>query len=244
MASRSVIGVARGPVWAATIDSGCPHCGEPAFLLARSCPHCGGARRMGVAGMLVAGALALLLLAVVSASVVVLVWHQLAAATETGEAIGEPIAMGSAGDPSLLASAMSQCDAEAKADADTGTLHFLVTPLSVVGGDLAPWRPKAINESGNAIMLRADDALDGLRRGTLRLYPADYDFGVLDSAGDVIFQWRPSTGASKFSAADPGEMPTFTVRLRTAHSGSAPEDGGPFNRQKGACYWVNALIRQ
>lgn len=240
----SIIGAARRPIWAETIERDCPSCGEPAFVLARSCPTCGGARRMGAAGRMVAGALALLLLATATAVAVVLAWHQLAAATESGDAIGAAVAVGAPGDASWVANAMSQCDAEAKADADSGTLHFLVTPLAVVDGDLAPWRPKAINELGGGIMLRSDAALDGLKRGTLRVYPADYGFGVLDPTGEQIYRWRPSTGVSKFAAADPGEMPTFTVRFQTARSGSEPEEGGPFNRQKGACYWVNAIIRK
>lgn len=243
LASSGILGVARWPHWSATLDSDCPHCGEGAFVLARSCPSCRGARPIGVAGMMLAGALALLLIAVVSAAAILVGWYQLAAATETGEAIGEPVAVGSGADPSWLASAMSVCDADAKADADTGTLHFLVTPLVVVGGDLAPWREKAINQFGNGIMLRADDALEGLRGGALRLYPADYAFGVLDTAGQEVYRWRPSTGVAKFAAADPGEMPTLTVRFRTARTGSEPELGGAFTRQKGSCHWVNAIIR-
>ncbi|HEY6259459.1 MAG TPA: hypothetical protein VIY51_27075 [Xanthobacteraceae bacterium] len=227
--------------WVEAIDGECPGCGEPVFVLAKSCPGCGAVRRMGAAGMMVAGALALLLLAIVMATVVVLGRHQLAAATEAGEAIGEPVAAGPTGDLSWLANAMSQCDAEAKAD--TGTLHFLVTPLTAVAGDLAPWRAKAINDSGDGILLRSDDTLDGLKRGTLRLYPADYDFGVLNAAGDAVYRWRPSMGVSKFAAADPGEMPTFVVQFRTAHTGSEPEQGGSFNRLAGSCHWVNVIIR-
>lgn len=232
--------LARWPIWAKTIESDCPRCGEGAFVLVRFCPACGAARELQTAGLMVAGALALLLIAIVTAAVVVLVGHQLAAATETGDAVGEPVAADAAGDPSWLAKAMSQCDAEAKADADT--LHFLVTPLVAVDGELAPWRAKAINDAGNGIMLRSEDAFDGLRRRTLRLYAADYGFGVLDAAGNLIYRWRPSVGVAKFSAANPGEMPTFTVQFRTAHTGSEPVQGGAFNRQNGSCYWVNAII--
>ena len=234
--------VGRWPIWSETMASDCPRCGEAAFVLARSCPACGAARKIETTGLTLAGALALLLIAVVIAAVTILTGHQLAAATETGDAIGEPVAAGATGDPSWLAKAMNQCDAEAKADADT--LHFLATPLVVVDSDLASWRAKAINDAGNGIMLRSEETFDGLRRGSLRLYAADYGFGVLDAADNLIYRWRPSVGVAKFTAANPGEMPTFMVQFRTAHTGSEPVQGGAFNRQKGSCYWVNAIIRE
>jgi hypothetical protein len=234
--------VGSWPIWAETMVSDCPRCGEAAFVFVRSCPACGAARKLQTTALTVAGALALLLIAVAIAAVTVVGWHQLAAATETGDAVGEPVAAGAAGDPSWLAKAMSQCDAEAKADADT--LHFLITPLVPADGELASWRAKAINDSGNGIMLRSEDAFDGLRRGSLRLYAADYGFGVLDAANNLIYRWRPSVGVAKFTAANPGEMPTFMVQFRTAHTGSEPVQGGTFNRQNGACYWVNAIMRE
>jgi hypothetical protein len=237
------IGAVRSwPIWAETMESDCPRCGEPGFVLARSCPACGAARRLQTTALTVAGALALLLITIAIAAVTIVGWHQLATATETGDAVGEQVAAGAVGDPSWLAKAMNQCDAEAKADADT--LHFLVTPLVAVDGELASWRAKAINDSGNGIMLRSEDAFDGLRRGTLRLYAADYGFGVLDAANNLIYRWRPSVGVVKFTAADPGEMPTFMVQFRTAHTGSEPVQGGAFNRQNGSCYWVNAIMRE
>jgi len=244
MAGTGIVGAARFALSAETIEQECRNCGAAAFVLARSCPACGSARALGRVGMMVAGALVLLLLAVVTASVVVLGWHQLAAATETGEATAAPVAMGSLRDPSWLATAMSECEAEARADTESGILHFLITPLALAEGDLAAWRPKAINATGNGIMLRADDVLDALRRGTLRVYAADYDFSVLEPTGEELYRWRPSQGVAKFAAADPGELPTFTVRFRTAYTGDEPVEGGPFSRQKGACYWVNAIIRK
>ncbi len=243
MAGGGLGGAADGSISRAATRSDCSRCGEPAFVLARSCPGCGAPRKLGWAGLTVAGALALLLLAAVTAIGLVLGRYQLAAATEGGEVAGEPIAMGSRSDVSWLRAAMSQCDADAKADAET--LHFLVIPLAAVDGDLAPWHDKAINDSGNGIMLRSEAALDGLKSGTLRLYGADYAFGVLDATGgNMVYQWRPAMGVSKFAAGDPPDMPTFSVQFRTARSGSDPEQGGSFTRAKGSCYWVNAIIRR
>jgi hypothetical protein len=229
-----------GPLAVGMTDGECPHCGAGTFLLARTCSHCGGPLALRMAGVLLAGALALLTVAAVVAVVVVLRGHQLAAATASGDAADEQIATISTDDLSWLANAMSGCDAEAKAD--QGMLHFLVTPLVPAAKDLAPWQAKSINDAGNGILLRADDTLAGLKSGELRIYPADYGFSIFDEAGNTIQKWRPATGVAKFSAATTGPIPTFKVQFRTAHSGSDPNWGGSFNRLNGSCYWVNAII--
>jgi hypothetical protein len=230
----------RRPECVEMIDSECPHCGGRTFVLAKACPHCGAPRQLRLAGMMVAGALVLLLVAIVVAVVVVLRWHRLAAATETGAPPDEQIAASSTADLSWLATAMSGCDAEAKAD--LGTLHFLVTPLVSVAKDIQPWREKSINEAGNGILLRSDDTLDGLKSGTLRIYPADYGFSMLDQVSDTVYKWRPSVGVAKFSTEDARSISLFKVQFRTSRSGGDAEWGGSFNRQDGSCYWVNAII--
>jgi hypothetical protein len=222
-------------------DCECPNCGGATFVLAKTCPHCGGPLALRMAGLLVAGALALLLIAIVVAVVVVLRGLQLAAATESGAPADEQIAPLSNADLSWLATAMSGCDAEAKADRDT--LHFLVTPLVSVAKDIAPWQAKSINDAGTGILLRADDTLAGLKSGALRFYPADYGFSIFDDAGETIQKWRPAAGVAKFSATAAGPISTFKVQFRTAYSGSDPNWGGSFNRLVGSCYWVNAIIR-
>jgi hypothetical protein len=223
------------------IGSECPNCGGGTFVLAKACPHCGTAIGLRLAGMMVAGTLVLLLAAVVVALVVVLRGHRLAAATESGAPADEQIAAGATADVSWLATAMSGCDAQAKMD--LGALHFLVTPLVSVAKDVAPWSAKSINDVGNGILLRADDTLGGLKSGTLRIYPADYGFSILDQVSDTVHKWRPSVGVARFSAAGAGSISTFKVQFRTSHSGLDAEWGGSFNRQEGSCYWVNAIIR-
>jgi len=240
MASRGIGRLLEWPRHVGAIGGECPNCGGGTFLLAKACPSCGAPIRLRTAGLMVAGALVLLLVAIVVAAVAVLRWHQLAAATATGAPADAQIAASSTADPGWLAAAMSQCDAEAKADASM--LHFLVTPLATLAKDAAPWRAKSISEVGNAIVLRADDTLDGLKSGTLRIYPADYDFSISDQAGDTIYKWRASVGVSKFSTADPGSMSTFNVQFKTARGGAAAAWGGSFTRQHGSCHWVNAII--
>jgi hypothetical protein len=223
------------------IGSECPNCGGGTFVLAKACPHCGAAIGLRLAGMMVAGALVLLLAAILVAGVVVLRGHRLAAATESGAPADEQIAASSTADFSWLATAMSGCDAEAKMD--LGALHFLVTPLVSVAKDVAPWSARSINDVGNGILLRADDTLGGLKSGTLRVYPADYGFSILDQISDTVHKWRPSVGVAKFSVPGAGSISTFKVQFRTSHSGLDAEWGGSFTRQDGSCYWVNAIIR-
>jgi hypothetical protein len=97
---------------------------------------------------------------------------------------------------------------------------------------------------GNGILLRSEDALEGLKSGTLRFYPADYAFRIRDQASDTIYKWRPSQGVTKFSTAESGPIATFKVQFETARGGSGTEWGGSFARQHGSCHWVNAIINK
>jgi hypothetical protein len=251
MASQSFGRLLRWPRFAETssveaaafalTDGECPNCGGETLVLARTCHHCGAPLALRMAGILVAGALALLLVAIVVAVVVVARWYQLAAATQSGAPAEQQVAAVSTADLGWLTTAMSECDAEARADRDA--FHFLVTPLVPVAKDIEPWRAKSINDAGTGILLRADDTLAGLRSGTLRIYPTDYGFSIFDEAGNTVHKWRPVVGVAKFSAADVGPISTFKVQFRTSHGGgSDPDRGGSFNRLDGSCYWVNAII--
>jgi hypothetical protein len=221
------------------IGTQCAHCGGGISAFARACLHCGapGGR---VTSMMIAGALGLLLAAVVIAAVVVLGWHRLAAATETGAPADEQIPAGAGSDLSWLENAMSECDDAAKADPDT--LHFLVTPLVPALGGIEPWRAKSISDAGNGIVLRSNDTLDGLKRGALRIYPADYAFSIFDPSDGELHRWQPSVGVTKFSTAEAGPIATFKVQFRTARGGAEVDWGNSFNRLRGSCYWVNAIL--
>src|SRR5947209_9410988 len=113
MASPGFAGFIRWPQRAEMIGTQCAHCGGGISAFPRACPHCGapGGR---VTSMMIAGALGLLLAAVVIAAVVVLGWHRLAAATETGAPADEQIPAGAGSDLSWLENAMSECDDAAK----------------------------------------------------------------------------------------------------------------------------------
>jgi hypothetical protein len=240
MTNRGFGRLMRWPEGLEKIDGNCSNCGSGIGVLGKACPNCGVPIGLRPAGMIVVGALVILAAALVLALVVALRGHQLAAATETGALADEQIAAISTTDFSWLATAMSACDAAAKTDA--GALHFLVTPLVSVAKDVEPWRAKSINNTGNGVLLRSDAALDGLKTGTLRIYPADYGFGIFASASDTVLRWRPSVGVVRFSTTAAGAISTFNVQFRTVHSGHDPDWGGSFTRLDGSCYWVNAII--
>lgn len=238
MASRGFDRSMGWPRYLDRFESECPNCGSGNFVLARACADCGAALRLRLAGMLVAGALVLLLVAVMVAAAALVGWYRLAAATDTGAPADGQIAASSSADFGWLSTAMNGCDAQAKTD--TGKLHFLVTPLVSAAKDDAAWHAKSINDSGNGILLRSDDTLDGLKNGALRIYPADYEFSLSDEAGATVYKWRAAAGVERFSTANTGSLSIFTVQFRTARR--ADQWGGSFRRLDGSCHWVNMII--
>jgi hypothetical protein len=223
----------------AVIEPECPHCGGAVPLLRRTCPDCGGDTKLGGSSISIAIALMLLVAAGATVATVLLRWQQLDAATATGLPADALIAPTSTTDFSWVRKAMSGCDAVASAD--PSPLHFLVTPLVPVGTDTEPWRAKSINAKGDGILLRADDAIDGLKQGTLRIFPGDYVFSLTDEASLKVLRWRAAVGVARFSNANATSVASFTVQFRTAH-GTNPVWDTTFNRQNGSCAWVNPII--
>jgi hypothetical protein len=209
------------------IESECSNCGKPVFGLAKSCPHCGARNEARITGLLVGGALALLLAAVVVGAVVVARGHR-------------PILASPPGDFGWLTAAMDACEAEAKADPDG--LYFLVIPLASAAKD-QDWRERSIRDLGNAILLRSDDALEGLKSGTLRLYPGQYDFRILDQATGTVYRWKPFTGVAKVSTSEAGAISLFKVQIQLSGTDGDAGWGSEFTRRSGTCYWVNAVVR-
>jgi hypothetical protein len=213
------------------IESECPNCGDKVFIFGKSCPHCGTANESRKAGMLVAGALAMLVVAVVVAVVVVL---------RTPDAPGsERVETSSTNDLGWLTAAMNECDTDAMNNLDT--LYFLVLPLASLPADDEQWRAKSISNIGNAILLRSEDALEGLRSGALRLYAGEYDFRIIDGS-DTIYKWKPAAGVRKISTPDAGSIASFRLQFQTSSSADGAEWGTSFPRKSGTCYWVNAIV--
>jgi hypothetical protein len=140
-----------------------------------------------------------------------------------------------------LTNAMDECETQARADVDR--LYFLAIPLVSVAKDTAQWRSQSINEVGNTILLRSDEALQGLRSGTLRLYPGSYGFRVLDTATNTVYNWKPATGATRMSGLDASAITQFKLQVKIPPSFlDAQWSDTLFYREAGTCYWVNALL--
>jgi hypothetical protein len=147
---------------------------------------------------------------------------------------------GSADDLSWLTSAMSACDTNA--EKDTSTLRFLVIPLTLIEKDDKRWLQMAINQGGNAILLGSNDALEGIKSGTLRIYAGEYDFRVLDEGANRVYKWAPADGVTNYSTSNAGSITQFKMQFLTRKNSSNAEWSASFMRQIGTCYWVSAII--
>jgi hypothetical protein len=221
------------------LESECPACGDAVSVFAKACPHCGVPNRGWLLGPAVVGALALLVVCMVAALVMALGSRSVPSGTPEASA-ADRIEQTQTDDFAWLTTAMSACDRQARAD--VSTLYFLVLPLASLAQDDALWREKSILGIGNAILLRSDDALQGLRSGALRLYSGQYDFRVLDVGTNTIYKWKTATGVTKVSARDASAITQFMLQFQTPGASGQAQWGDPFKRQAGTCYWVNAIV--
>src|SRR5712691_3038341 len=129
----------------------CPNCGEAVAVFTRSCAHCGAynlSRRTAIA---VTASLAALVVAIGVAAYTILNWQRLPA----GDTSEQPIE-----DFTWLQTAMLECDEVAAKTPDS--LYFLVIPLASAPEDDDGWRKVSLNDLGNALLLKADVAIEGL----------------------------------------------------------------------------------
>jgi predicted nucleic acid-binding Zn ribbon protein len=212
----------------------CRQCGEPIPKGARACGSCGApvrARRSRV--VVVAAVAALCLAAVVVAALL------FAARLPTQDAA--PVDQRTDGDFVWLETALKQCDEQAAKEPKG--LHYLVTPLVDEPRDEPGWRRISINDIGNAILIRSEDMLAGLRRKALRISPAEYVFSARDEETKDILTWKPSTGVRKFVVNDASAIKQFRIQFQSSDAGRAINWGSTFERDAGNCYWVNAILR-
>ena len=220
------------------LERECPTCGEGVSVFAKTCPHCGVPNRARMLGPAIVGALALLVVCVAAALVMALGSRSVPTAGAPDAGAGERIEQNASEDFAWLTTAMSECDTQARRD--LRTLYFLLLPLASPAND-TQWREKSI-DIGNAILLRSDDALQGLRSGALRLYSGPYDFRVLDVTTNTTYEWKTATGVTKVSAPDASAIRQFKLQFQTRGGAGEGQWGDPLNRQDGTCYWVNAIV--
>jgi len=152
-----------------------------------------------------------------------------------------PAAAASDANYSWLASAMTACDK--RASAEPGKLQFLVIPLQANDKDIADWRLLALGTIGTGMTIRSDDALGGLRRGTLRINAAEYAFSVQDAAAGAVIRWASSVGANLFSSPDAAGIKTFRLSLQPSGTADPANWSDVYSRQNGSCHWIAAILR-
>ncbi len=225
---------------AVTIENECRSCRNGVLVFAQACAHCGAPNAARMAGRAIVGALAVCALAVLTALVVIIAGIRLPAAAPADIPEGQEAIAAGGEDLAWLSGAMDTCEAAAEKDNDT--LRFLIIPLAPSPADNEQWRSKPLNEGGNAQLLGSQDAMEGLKDGTLKLYRGEYDFRVLDEATNVVYRWKPGGGVMGFSTTDSGAIALFNVQFRTPRHSADPGWGTSFVRQSGTCYWVSAVI--
>jgi hypothetical protein len=209
----------------------CPNCGETVAVFTRSCAHCGAYNVSRRAAVAVAGSLSVLVVAIGIAVFAVFNWQRLPGGTDQQTENA---------DFTWLRDAMMACDEEATKAPDS--LYFLVIPLASAPEDDAGWKRISLNDLGNALLLKADVALEGLQQGHLVVSSEQYRLHIRDEKTNTIFKWSPSTGVKRFSTNEAKAIENFRVQLLTTSRTNETAWGSAFIRRQGNCYWVNAII--
>jgi hypothetical protein len=210
----------------------CPKCGEALALWAPACGHCGAPNRTRL-GILIAGAV----LVALSVAVVVAILPGVRPATAPTTA-DKPA--GADKDFGWLSAALDQCDKDAANEPNA--IHFIVTPLVDAAKDEPGWRRISLNDIGNAILIKAEDMLAGLKRGALRISPDEYIFAIRNEANNVVYKWSPSAGVKRFSSPKAEAIEIFRIQFQNPAGTGGLEWGAIFTRRPGNCYWVNAIV--
>jgi len=146
-------------------------------------------------------------------------------------------------DVPAIKKAMSDCDAAAAHAPDS--LFFLILPLLPTHPGAGDWRPVALQTVGDAYMLiGANDALDGLRDGKLKVRPGRYTFSVLDTQSGATYSWTSATGMIRLSRKDFGAVKLLELAFDFTQAQTGPQWSAQFKRDLGTCYWVIPLVRE
>jgi len=220
------------------ISSACPQCAGAVSLLERTCGRCGAPNAARHRMLVIATAIVVLVPSCIAA-IRVATREQHPGAAEATVAV--PTAAVTGSDFGWLTAAMTACDKTASQR--PGMVHFLVIPLQADYKDMPDWQLIATGVIGNAIMLPTGDALGGLRRGTLKIYADEYIFNMQDAETHEIYKWNPSTGANSFSTPEAEMVRSFKVRIQPQNKADNSDWGRVYQRQRGGCHWVAAIVR-
>lgn len=172
-------------------------------------------------------------------SVIAPPWHRVAGPAQ----VVPPVAPAESAPPVDLAGiskAMTDCDARASQNPDS--LAFLVVPVVRATIGTRDWRAGALQAVGNAyLLLNAQDALDGLRDGSLALRPGRYTFSVLDPSTGVTYSWTSATGISRLERPNSAALKTLQIGFDFSKQQTGPQWSREFERKSASCLWVAVL---
>jgi len=162
---------------------------------------------------------------------------------ETAPAVRAPAEAVPKADVAAISKAMSDCDAAAAEDQDS--LYFLIVPMVPASKADRSWAALALQTVGNSyILLSGKDALDGLADNTLLLRPARYTFAILDTVSGTTFAWTSATGLSRLTKRAAGDVKTLKLGFDFSEAQTGAQWSAEFQRARGTCYWVSALVRE
>ncbi len=146
-------------------------------------------------------------------------------------------------DIAAISKAMSDCDAAAAQD--QGALYFLILPMVPAGGTERTWAAQALQTVGNSfILLSSKDALEGLANNTLMLRPGRYTFAIVDSESGASYSWTSATGLARLTKREAGATKMLKLGFDFSEAQTGAQWTSDFQRERGACYWVSALVRE
>jgi hypothetical protein len=219
----------------------CQTCGSAVPWLAVACPHCGATHKLHATGITVA--VGVLALAVLAGSFALSL--HVSRKLDLGAPADVPAAGtgGQAGgDFGWLSEGMETCESEAKSDLPK--VYFMVVPVVPANKNDTIWASKSLDRAGEAHLLSTEDALAGLRGGSLRIADKPFTFSILDPESTSVYTWKSKVGPSKLASKDADTIANFRIRVYRADDPGNTPWGESFQRAKGTCHWVNVLFDQ
>jgi hypothetical protein len=221
----------------------CQSCGSAVPLLAVACPHCGATQKLHATG--IATVVGVLALAVVAGGFALSL--HVSRKIDLGAPADAPVAGAPAGDAApagddfaWLSTGMESCESEARSDLPK--VYFMVVPLTPADKGDQKWQ--SLDRAGEAHLLSTEDALAGLRNGSLRINNQPFTFSILDPVTSSVYTWKSKVGASKLASTDADAIANFRIRVYRGDAPGNTQWGESFVRAKGTCHWVNVLFDQ
>ncbi|HLH91573.1 MAG TPA: hypothetical protein VKX28_24250 [Xanthobacteraceae bacterium] len=138
---------------------------------------------------------------------------------------------------------MADCDTAAAHDPDS--FYFLIVPVLTTKTGNPDWHPAALQTVGDTYsLLGANDALDGIRNGSLRVRPGRYTFSALDTQSGMTYSWTSATGMSRLSRKRTGTGTVLKLGFDFSSGQIGPQWSTEFKLDRGNCYWIVPLVRE